>query len=501
MENSKAKKSIKNLIAAIVSQGVVLILGLIIPRLTITGYGSETNGYMSFVSQIYAYIALLESGLSVAVVQALYKPIAGNDKKTISGIVNAARDYYRKIAVYYTLIVIFISVVLPFIVDSSLSKWEMGGYFALFGLSNVVNFWFTAAWRPILVADGKNYVNSNITLIFHFFSQFAKIALLFLQVNIVVLQLAYTTINILQIVVYYIYFRKKYRWLDKNEQPLQTEIKQRSAFFIQQVSHLIFSCTDVVLISIICDLKAASVYAVYFLIFNAISTLVSHFTSSTQFVLGQTWNENREKYIKIHRLYESSLVTLSFILFSAAQILTIPFMRLYTAGVSDAEYIDYVLPILFSVNGLLTICRATSLHLINFSFHAKQTINRTIIEASLNIVVTLSLIWFMQIRGALIGTGVALLFRTIELIFYVNKKILHDSIIPQLKLYLSNFALFAVAVFVSFQLDLHLKNYLEFFVSGLIAVIICGAAFILLNFAISPGLFKKVSRMVLKKKN
>ena len=39
----KVKRGIYNLIAAIVSQGIVMLLGFLIPRLTLVNYGSETN--------------------------------------------------------------------------------------------------------------------------------------------------------------------------------------------------------------------------------------------------------------------------------------------------------------------------------------------------------------------------------------------------------------------------------------------------------------------------
>ena len=204
----KAKRGVQNLISAFASQFVTIVLGFIIPRITLVNYGSEINGVMSLVAQIYTYIALLEAGLGTAALQALYAPVTHNDRDEISGIVNAATKYYKKIALYYALAVVGISVVLPFIIDSQLSYWEISLYFLFFGVSNVINFCFTAAMRPILLAEGKNYVNNNITLIFHVISQFAKVLLLVARVNIVVLQLFYSAINISQIAVYYLYFKK-----------------------------------------------------------------------------------------------------------------------------------------------------------------------------------------------------------------------------------------------------------------------------------------------------
>ena len=104
------------------------------------------------------------------------------------------------------------------------------------------------------------------------------------------------------------------------------------------------------LLSFFCDLKVASVYTVYMLVFNSLSTVMSTITGSTQFILGQEYNSNRERYVKVHRIYESIIVTIAFSLFSVAVLLTIPFIKIYTSSVTDINYIDYLLPILFCVN-------------------------------------------------------------------------------------------------------------------------------------------------------
>ena len=481
----KLKRSLKNLIVAFFSQGIIMVLGLIIPRLTLTNYGSETNGYMTMVSQIYAYIGLLEAGLNTAVVQALYKPVATDDKDGISAIISEARKYYRKIAFYYGAAVGISSIVIPLLIHTSMSKIEMILYFLLFGVSNVINFWFTAAMRPLLLAEGKNYVNSTITLIFHIASQCVKILLLLVGASIVALQLAYSVVNILQIVVYYIFFKTHYKWLDINRKDESVSIKQRNAFFFQQISNLIFSCTDVVLLSFFCDLKIASVYAVYMLIFNSLSTIISMVTSSTQFVLGQGYNSDREGYIYLHRTYESLLLMFTFTIFTVAEVLTIPFIKLYTRGVTDINYVDYLLPFLFCVNGLLATCKSTSLCLINFSFHAKQTMIRTFFEAGLNLTISIGLVPFLGIRGALIGTGCALLYRVVDTLLYSNHVILKTSIKDTVKLYVANFLIFFITVYVSSRKEIIITDWGGFIFTGLLCTGICGAVFVSINLLIN----------------
>ena len=60
------RKLYMNLIVSVFSNVVLLILSLIIPRLFLLQYGSDTNGLLTTLSQIFAYIALLEAGISQA---------------------------------------------------------------------------------------------------------------------------------------------------------------------------------------------------------------------------------------------------------------------------------------------------------------------------------------------------------------------------------------------------------------------------------------------------
>ncbi len=481
----KAKRSLRNVVSAMLFQGTTLILGFIVPKLTLNNYGSEINGFMSLVTQIYSYIALLEAGLGVTVIQALYYPISGNDKNEISGIVNAAKKYYSKIALYYSAVVLISSIILPFVLKTDIGREEVFAYFLIFGISNVINFLVTASYRPLLVAEGKNYVNSNIGMIFHIILQLAKIVMLSMSLNIVILQAVYSAINIAQIIVYFIYFRKNYSWIDKKAPPLFEKLKQRGAFFIQQISNLIFSCTDVLIISVFCNLKLTSVYAVYMMIYNAISALLSNISSGTQFILGQTYAEgNTKKYLRIHRAYESIIVMISSIFFTSVSLLTIPFLKIYTKGITDVNYIDLILPLMLAANGILSTFKSASLCLVNVSFNAKQTMSRTVLEATINLVLTLIFVPVWGIRGALLGTGTALIYRVIDLMFYANKKILKTSIKKPLILYISNFAAFLVTYMFGVKQWYATYTYFDLIIYAIIVVAATSVVFVGLNFAI-----------------
>lgn len=72
---SRQRNSINNLIWGIVGNIVTAAVAIIIPRLFIVNYGSEINGLLASIRQVYVYLALLEVGIGDASVVALYAPI------------------------------------------------------------------------------------------------------------------------------------------------------------------------------------------------------------------------------------------------------------------------------------------------------------------------------------------------------------------------------------------------------------------------------------------
>ena len=110
------KKNIKNFIVGLSSQIIILILGFIVPRIILTHYGSDTNGLMNTITQIFTYMALLEAGISQASKNALYKYITSDNRDEISVVMSASRRYYRKISYIYFVAVIVLAIIVPFIV-------------------------------------------------------------------------------------------------------------------------------------------------------------------------------------------------------------------------------------------------------------------------------------------------------------------------------------------------------------------------------------------------
>lgn len=310
----------------------------------------------------------------------------------------------------------------------------------------------------------------------------------------------YVGVNIFEVIIYHTVFRKRYAWIDMTTTPNKGALKQRNSFVVHEIANVIFSSTDVLVLSIFCDLRAASIYAIYNLVFAAVSTLINQVHSGCYFILGQTYNENKERYIKVHDMFDTYYMAGVFSIISVTYLLILPFVRLYTKGVTEINYIDPLLPLLFCSIQLLSCCRITSSNLIKIAGHAKKTINRALIEAAINLSVSLILVRVIGIYGVLLGTIVALLYRTNDMILYANKHILQRNPMKTYRTVFVNLASFIAVILLSTKIVFSISDYVQFFATGLLLSIVISSFYMILNSIFDRASFEFVKNIILKRK-
>ncbi|WP_172194837.1 lipopolysaccharide biosynthesis protein [Saccharibacillus qingshengii] len=459
----KLKRTLLNALTGLLSQVITIGLAFFIPRLIMVGYGSETNGLVNSISQIIGYLALLEAGVGAASLQALYKPVADGDRGRINSILAATSAYYKKTGIYYFVAVLVLAAVYPMFVESGYSALTVFAVIVFTGMGGAVNYYFQGKFKVLLLAEGKSYIESSMLTIGGIVSSLVRIVLLLQGFSIVTVQLSYFVVVLLQIAVYQIYIRRHYRWLKLNVEPDYPAISQKNSVMIHELSYLIFRNTDVLILTLFTNLKVVSVYVLYNMIFNVVDSLVQTFGGSIKFALGQSFFQHREKFNRLYNAYETYFIGLVFAVVTLAYLLVLPFMKLYTAGVTDANYIDIYLPLLFAVSKLLMNARAPADNVIDIAGHFRSTQTRSILESAINLAVSLSLVFWLGLYGVLLGTIAALLYRSIDMILYANLRLLQRSPWVTLRKWGVCGVLFVAAVSLGEVFELPIVSYAGFF--------------------------------------
>lgn len=465
---SKTKKSImRNLLAALFSQVVTFFLAFLIPRLFLISFGSEARGLISAITQIFNYLWLLEAGVGLATLQALYGPVSCKNQDSVSAIMTATHHYYKKTGYIYLAVVLIFAVVFSLFSRVNFPSWVVFLIVLMQGLPSVLTYLVQGKYRILLEADGKSYVFNNLQTVLQFFNNFGKVFLLYFTTNILLVQSISCISAVIQVSYLVWYMRRHYRWINlSHPEPDYPAISQKSAVLVHQISGVIFNNTDVLLLSAFCGYAVASVYTVYQIFFQSMENLINTISSSINYSLGQLFHTDRNRFIHYMDLYETLYLMIIFILNTTVYLFIMPIIIIYTRGVTDADYIDYRLPILFVLISLLANGKMPTNLVINFAERFSNTKSHAIIEVVINVTVSIAAILRFGICGGLFGTIAALLFRANVMIIYANKLILDRNPLLTYRKWAINFIVFICIIWIMVPIPYSMNNYFDILIYG-----------------------------------
>lgn len=425
---NRSRIALMNMFASLVNKLIAIAFALVLPRIMIVNLGSEANGLISSITSMFVYINLLEAGVGGASTFALYSSIVKNDRKKINGILSATNSYYKKIGVYFFGCISALAFLYPLIVNSDIPYTTICAVVFLTAIPSILNYFLQGKYIILLAADNRGYITTNTITIFTIILNVIKIILLIEGFNIIFIQITFAIVSSLQALFIFYYIKGKYPWVDLSVVPDFEAVSQKNSVMIHQISGVLFSNTSMLLLTLFTDLKTVSVYTVYLMIFTQVYTIPQFISDAVTASFGQIYNENLERFKSIFSSFETYYLQIVYASMATALLLTLPFIKLYTAGVTDANYIDHLLPILFTVAYVLLCVEIPYILLIRISGHFKQTQVHAVLEAIINVVVSLALVFSIGVYGVLIGMIISVLFRCIVTIRYCYKNILQRSI-------------------------------------------------------------------------
>lgn len=479
---SKRLLIVKNVFSGIISRVLLLVLGFLVPRVVITTYGSDVNGLLGTVTQIFSYMALLEAGIGQATLNALYKPVANGDKEKISLVMSSSKAYFRRATLIYMGCFCVLSFAFPFVINTNLDYVTVFLIVLFEGASEIVSFLYIQCRNELLYAEGKSYVAVSTDTVIKILNYFAKIILALCGVNIVVVQMSFFGLNLLKYLFYRMYFVKDYSWLDFTKTPDKSVLKERNSFVLTELSWTVFMSTDMIVLSIFCDTKLASVYSVYNLVFMNVSNILGAVFSGISYLLGIEYCKNIDRYKKLHDMYNIIFMSAITILMSVSYIMIEPFIKLYTEGVSDVNYSYHGLAMMFSLIQLISWSRYVNGNLTGIAGYAKVMSKVSMVEAMINIIVSIILVNKLGILGVVIGTVVALPLKYFTSCYIVDKKILHRTSWKTHFIVGLNMLLFFGVTYVCKYIDIRITGYGDFLWSSMKVLIEVGGVIAVINF-------------------
>jgi len=498
----RTKKVIYNIISNFILQFVVIIYGLVIPKLIINVFGSNVNGLISSITQFLGYITLLESGFGPVVSSLLYKPIANKNNEEIANILCSSEKFFKKISFVFLAYIAVLVVIYPFFVNSTFNFIFTASLILIISISTFSEYYFGITYKMFLQAQQQNYIISIVQCITYIVNIIVVIVLIKLNCSIHIVKLITCIIFVIRPIFLNIYFKTKYKIkFDKVDK--KYSIKNKWDGLAQHIAGVIHSNTDVTLLTIFVDLASVSIYSVYNMIVKSIKGMVSIFTSSVDATFGDMIARNElDNLNRKFSIYEFAYYSIVTIIYSCTMVLIVPFVNVYTKN-ADISYINLSFAIIF--------CLAAYIHSVkspynNLAFSAgkfKETRKGSWIEALSNLLLSLVLIFKFGLVGVALGTLISVLIRTIELVIYSNKKILKRNLIKTGKSILLSLLEMIIICIISYNFIVVMSNtYLEWFILGIKVFSLASIVVLIINIIFYKEEFKyfinKIERKIKK---
>lgn len=428
----RRKRALYNITTNLFLQIVVIVYGFIVPKIIINSFGSNVNGLISSITQFLAYIALLESGFGPVVKSALYKPIAKKNKQEITNILKTTEKFFRTIAFIFIIYIIALCLLYPLLVSKDFGYIYTISLIVIISISTFAEYFFGMTYRLYLQADQKTYVISIIQIITYIISVVFIIILAKIGASIHLIKLISGIVFIFRPIVQNIYVRKKYK-INLKEANKEYNLKQKWDGLAQHIAAVIHGNTDITVLTIFVSLAEVSVYSVYYLIVKGIKQLIQSFSNG----IDASWGDMlaKKEYDNLNKkfdIYETLYFTITTIVFTCTIILITPFISVYTKGITDANYIRYLFGYLLVISEYIWAIRLPYSSITLAAGHFKETRVGAWVEAIVNIIISVILVWKYGIIGVTIGTIIAMTIRTIEFIYHTNKYILKRNIFKTL---------------------------------------------------------------------
>lgn len=401
-----------------------MLSGFIVPRYMLVYYGSEINGLVSSILQFIAYFNLVEAGISGAAVYALYKPLADRDVSAVSAVVSAAKKFYMQSGFIFVLLTAVLAAAYPFYIQTErLTRTEISVLVVLLGMNGCFEFFTLAKYRALLTAAQKTYVISLASVVYILLNTLVVIVLARMQANIITLRAAVAATIFIRSAILTAYCRVKYPNISYAAPFPRGILDKRWDALMLQILGVIHTGAPIVILTLVLkDLKAVSIYTVYNMILSGVSGILGIFMSGLAASFGDVIAQKQLGVLqKASQEFECFYYSLISVAYGVTFVMIMPFVAIYTRGITDADYNIPYIGFLFTLNALMYTIKTPQGMLVISAGMYRETRWRTFTQGAIAVVGCLALAPIFGIYGVLYASILSNLYRDIDLLFFIPR--------------------------------------------------------------------------------
>lgn len=497
----RSKLLIRNITASLFFQLVTLVCGFVLPRFTLSYFGSEVNGLVNSINQFLQAISFLELGVGAVVQSALYKPLAENNYDEVSKVITSADRFFRKIGIALIVYLMILLVVYPYITNSSFSISYIDLLLVIMCCSSFAQYFLGVVDRLFLIASQRGFVAYLVQTCCIAANAISCIILIELKQSIHVVKIATAIIYVLQPIVIRTYINKHYR-INRHVIYTDEPIKQKWNGVAQHVSALILDTTDTIVLTVFSSLQNVSIYSIYNLVVNGLKTLLMSVSSSTQALMGELWAKGEMSKLKdLLSWYEWIVNVIVNFTFGCASVLIVSFVKIYTTGVTDANYEQPIFAVIITAANAMYCLRLPYNTMVLAAGHYKETQNSFIISAALNLSLSVIFVKAFGLVGVALGTLISMGYQTVWLAEYVSRNMIKGKKSALLKQLSLDIIIWILASLICRMFSKQCLTFIAWICEAAKDACIWALVIVLINFLFNREYMYRLYRKVCKKKN
>ena len=490
----------KNTVASLLSQITALVCGFILPRLFLEYFGSEVNGLVNSITQFLGVISFLELGVGAVVQSSLYKPLAEGDKQQVSRVMVSADRFFRRLAQILLGYVLLLVTVYPLIANQSFGYLYTATLIAAISISSFSQYYFGIVNSLLLNADQRGYIQYNAQTITVVLNTVVCVFMIKLGGSVQLVKLTTSLIYLARPLALRIYVNRRYQ-IDWKIQYDGEPIQQKWNGVAQHIAAVVLDGTDTIVLTLLSTLSNVSIYSVYFMVIKGAKTLFLSMTNGIQSLLGELWaRQELEELRKTFGWTEWCIHTGTTFVFSCTAALIVPFVRVYTAGINDANYIQPAFAILLTLANAMHCLRLPYNIMVLAAGHYKQTQKNYIVAATINIVLSVLTVKAWGLIGVAIGTFAAMAYQTVWLAIYDSKHFVSWPMKSVIKQFAVDGITAVFIVVISGILTMHSVTYLSWIMLAIVTALLAVIITAFLNFIVYKEKMMALIHILLKGK-
>ena len=423
--HTRTKNSITNIMYGVIGQLITIVVTFLSRTIFINELGSTYLGINGLFTSILSVLSLAELGIGDVIIFSMYKPIAKNDKKRINQLMEFYGKAYKAIGVTIGIIGLILIPFLKYMINDNNYVTNIKTIYILFLINTVVSYFFSYK-RSIFIADQKVYINTLNQITFLLIQNFLQILVLITTQNYILYLIIQFICNISSNWLISVKANKLYPFLkNKESNNLDKEdkkyiFKNIRAMMMHKIGATVLNSTDSIVISTFVGVYFLGIYSNYYMIIGAINMILYQVFNSMTASIGNL-NEVEDKGSEKTYFVFKSLFFMTFWFYGFCSIslwvLFNPFIKIWIGSSYILnKKIVLIIIVNFFINGTRQI--AITYNNTNGLFFYYRYV--PLIEAVINLIVSIIFAKYMGILGVLLGTAISTLFTT----FWVERYVL-----------------------------------------------------------------------------